>query len=104
MKSRLPAAILLIAAALAGALILHDALVLTRRQIVTRTTVYAIEQYRAHVSPHLRGRIVCRFVPTCSAYGLEAVKKYGGVRGGWKTATRIARCNPMTPMGSVDLP
>ena len=99
-----PAVILTVGVLAAFAVAAHDVSVPTRQQFVTRGAVCVIEEYREHVSPHLRGRIQCRFVPTCSAYGLEAVQKYGGVRGGWRTVKRIARCNPRTPMGTVDLP
>jgi uncharacterized protein len=82
----------------------HELLVPRQQQWSTRSAVFAIEQYRRYISPRLKGRITCRFEPTCSAYGLAAVKKYGGVRGSWRAVKRIARCNPMTKMGTVDLP
>lgn len=82
----------------------HEVVVPREREWSTRAMVFAIEQYRHHVSPHLKGRIVCRFTPTCSAYGLASVKKHGALRGGWRAVTRIARCNPMTPAGTVDEP
>lgn len=41
----------------------------------------------------------CRFTPTCSEYGVEAIKKYGVVRGGFKTMGRIMRCNPWSKGG-----
>ncbi|MFA4836917.1 MAG: membrane protein insertion efficiency factor YidD [Dehalococcoidia bacterium] len=43
----------------------------------------------------------CRYVPTCSQYGYEAISKYGALKGGWLTAKRIARCNPFVK-GGVD--
>jgi len=43
----------------------------------------------------------CRFYPTCSHYGLEAVKKHGALRGGYLTAVRILKCHPFHP-GGVD--
>ena len=36
----------------------------------------------------------CRYTPTCSQYGVEAIKKYGAFKGGWLTLKRIASCNP----------
>ena len=36
----------------------------------------------------------CRFEPTCSHYGYEAIQKYGFFRGGWMAAKRIGRCHP----------
>jgi putative membrane protein insertion efficiency factor len=44
------------------------------------------------ISPHFPAK--CRFNPTCSQYGLEAVEKYGAVKGGWLTLKRLLRCNP----------
>ena len=36
----------------------------------------------------------CRFTPTCSAYALEAIQKYGALKGGWLAFRRLLRCNP----------
>lgn len=103
-KPSLPAAILLGSALAIGAVAVYDATVPTRREISTRGLSLAIRQYRRHVSPRLAGTIQCRFVPTCSAYGLGSVEKHGALRGGWKAVKRIARCNPSTKLGTVDLP
>jgi putative membrane protein insertion efficiency factor len=43
----------------------------------------------------------CRFYPTCSSYGVEAVRVHGAVRGGWLAVRRIGRCHPWNP-GGVD--
>lgn len=43
----------------------------------------------------------CRFYPNCSAYGVEAVRVHGAVRGGWLTVRRVGRCHPWNP-GGVD--
>ncbi len=37
---------------------------------------------------------VCRFQPTCSQYAVEAIQKYGALRGGWMALARILRCHP----------
>ncbi len=42
---------------------------------------------------------VCRFHPTCSEYGHEAIGKYGLLKGSWMTAKRILRCNPWNAGG-----
>lgn len=72
--------------------------------IGARLAVIAIDEYRAHISPRLSGYVTCRFQPTCSAYGRAAIRRYGLLRGAGKTAVRIARCGPWTPVGTVDLP
>jgi uncharacterized protein len=41
----------------------------------------------------------CRFYPTCSHYGLEAVKRFGAIKGGWLTLKRIMKCHPFNPGG-----
>jgi len=69
-----------------------------------RPAIFAIDEYRAHVSPHLHGIIVCRFTPTCSAYGRESIRKHGVIVGGAKTVWRIARCGPWTKTGTYDPP
>jgi uncharacterized protein len=44
----------------------------------------------------------CRFYPSCSAYGIEAVTRHGVWRGSWLTGRRLLRCHPWNP-GGVDL-
>jgi len=46
----------------------------------------------------------CRFVPTCSHYGYEAIAKFGLFRGGWLTAKRLSRCNPFVSGGYDPVP
>ena len=58
-----------------------------------------IRFYRRAISP-LRPPC-CRFIPTCSEYALEAVEKYGAVKGGWLALRRIARCHPLHRQKSV---
>lgn len=52
----------------------------------------AIRFYRKNISP-MRPPC-CRFIPTCSQYALEAIEKYGAVKGGWLAFKRICRCHP----------
>ncbi|MEO8216723.1 MAG: membrane protein insertion efficiency factor YidD [Acidobacteriota bacterium] len=106
MKWRVPLPVLILAVVLlpAAGCVWHDLTVPAASQFSTRAAIAGIEQYRAHISPHLRGVIRCRFQPTCSVYGLASVKKYGGIRGGWRAIKRVARCNPWTPPGTIDPP
>ena len=52
----------------------------------------AIRFYRRNISPARPS--CCRFIPTCSQYALEAVEKYGVLRGGWLAHKRFLRCHP----------
>ena len=59
-----------------------------------------IRFYRRAASP-LRPPC-CRFIPTCSQYALEAVEKYGALKGGWLALRRVARCHPFHRQRSVE--
>jgi putative membrane protein insertion efficiency factor len=58
-----------------------------------------VKLWRKLISP-LYGD-VCKYHPTCSAYGLRALEVHGAVRGSWLTIRRIGRCHPWS-MGGVD--
>ena len=46
----------------------------------------------------------CRFYPTCSHYGIEAVTRFGAIKGGWLTVKRILKCHPFHPGGFDPVP
>ena len=46
----------------------------------------------------------CRFYPSCSEYGVQALQKYGVFKGGWLTIKRVARCHPFNPGGYDPVP
>ncbi|MCQ2500435.1 MAG: membrane protein insertion efficiency factor YidD [Lachnospiraceae bacterium] len=62
-----------------------------------------IKFYRKHLSP-LKGNVHCPYIPTCSQYGLEAIEKYGALKGGLLTLWRILRCNPFSHGGYDPVP
>ncbi|MGD8324259.1 MAG: membrane protein insertion efficiency factor YidD [Gammaproteobacteria bacterium] len=59
---------------------------------LTRPFVVLIRAYQLGISPLIGAN--CRFVPSCSQYGIEALETFGVVRGGWLTICRILRCRP----------
>ncbi|MES2418623.1 MAG: membrane protein insertion efficiency factor YidD [Bacteroidota bacterium] len=61
-----------------------------------------IRLYQLLLSPLLGAS--CRFTPTCSQYGLEAIKKHGPFKGGWLTLKRIASCHPWGKHGHDPVP
>jgi putative component of membrane protein insertase Oxa1/YidC/SpoIIIJ protein YidD len=86
------------------ALLIVGALLVAAQLFGARPAIFAIDQYRAHISPHLRGFITCRFEPSCSYYGRESIRKHGLLIGGAKTAWRLARCGPWTAPHTPDPP
>lgn len=69
---------------------------------MNRFAMGLIKLYQNTVSkvlPH-----ACRFQPTCSHYAVDAIKKYGFVRGSWLAAKRITRCNPFSEGGYDPVP
>jgi len=69
---------------------------------VKTVLVGLIRFYQRFISP-LTGPS-CRFHPTCSNYALEAIQKYGAVKGSWLAAKRIGRCHPFHPGGYDPVP
>ena len=67
------------------------------RSTLARLSVAAVRAYQRWISP-LRPP-TCRFTPSCSAYAVEALERFGAVRGGWLTARRLLRCGPWHPGG-----
>ena len=61
-----------------------------------------IQAYQAVLSPFLGG--ACRFEPSCSRYGIQALRKHGAVRGSWLTLRRLLRCRPYGPSGYDPVP
>ena len=62
-----------------------------------------IKFYRKYLSP-LKRSSTCIYIPTCSQYALEAIEKYGALKGGWMAFRRILRCNPFSRGGFDPVP
>jgi len=58
-----------------------------------------IRFYQTRISPSRPP--CCRFLPTCSQYALEAVGKYGALKGGWLALRRVLRCHPLHRQKSI---
>lgn len=72
------------------------------RSIFSWFFLVLIKVYQYAISPMLGAN--CRFTPTCSAYGIEAIKKHGPFKGGWMALKRIGRCHPWGKHGHDPVP
>lgn len=71
-------------------------------KIFTKLAIGLIRFYQLCISPFLAPR--CRFTPTCSSYGITALKKHGFFVGVWLTFKRIIRCHPLSEGGYDPVP
>ena len=72
------------------------------RRLLTALLLLPIYFYQRCISPLTPPS--CRFTPTCSEYAVEAIKKYGPLRGGWLALKRLARCHPWGGSGYDPVP
>lgn len=70
--------------------------------MLKRAMTSSIRFYQKGISPLLPP--ACRFEPSCSSYALEAIEKYGPVRGSWLAARRLLRCQPFCRGGYDPVP
>jgi len=68
-----------------------------------RILIGLIKFYRTYISG-LKAAPTCKYIPTCSEYGIEAIEKYGTLKGGILTMWRILRCNPFSKGGYDPVP
>ncbi|MBR4391568.1 MAG: membrane protein insertion efficiency factor YidD [Bacteroidales bacterium] len=69
---------------------------------LTKLLIALIRLYQVTLSPWLGGS--CRYTPTCSNYGIQALEKYGAFKGGWLTVKRVLSCNPWGGSGYDPVP
>ena len=68
----------------------------------SRLLTLLVRFYQYSISPLLPPS--CRYLPTCSEYTLEALRKHGAIKGGWLALKRIGRCRPGCPGGHDPVP
>jgi len=61
-----------------------------------------IRFYQRHISPSLPP--MCRYTPTCSCYAIQAIERFGAIKGGFLAVKRILRCNPFFKGGYDPVP
>lgn len=70
--------------------------------MITRLLILLVKAYRLLLSPSLGS--ACRFEPTCSAYSLQALQRFGAAQGSYLTLRRLARCHPWCDGGHDPVP
>jgi hypothetical protein len=69
---------------------------------MTRILLFLVKAYQYLISPMLGPS--CRYTPTCSEYAVQALKKYGALKGVWMSVKRVGRCHPWHDGGYDPLP
>jgi putative membrane protein insertion efficiency factor len=67
------------------------------RQLMQRVVLHLLGGYKWAISPMFPP--ACRYVPTCSEYAMEAVERFGVLRGSWMAVGRLLRCHPFVHGG-----
>jgi putative membrane protein insertion efficiency factor len=70
--------------------------------ILKKIAIIFVKFYQAAISPLLPNS--CRYNPTCSQYAIEAINKYGAIKGSWMGLKRILRCHPWGGHGYDPVP
>jgi len=72
------------------------------KKLLSRLFILLIRFYQGAISPYLMSS--CRYTPTCSEYGIQAIRKHGPFRGGWLTLKRFLSCGPWGGSGYDPVP
>lgn len=72
------------------------------KRFLTFLLILPIKFYQGAISPHFPAS--CRYTPTCSQYAVEALRRYGPVKGLWLAVKRICRCRPWGGSGYDPVP
>ena len=75
---------------------------MTVRELPARAVLVLLTAYRTAISPTRPPS--CRYWPTCSAYAVQAIQRFGLVRGGWLAVRRLLRCHPFHAGGHDPVP
>ena len=75
---------------------------MTVKEILSLPLILLVRFYQKFISPYKPS--CCRFTPTCSQYALEALRKYGPLKGSWLAFERIIRCHPWGGSGYDPVP
>jgi len=70
--------------------------------MISRLFIFLLRVYQRFISPLLGPR--CRFHPNCSEYAVQALARFGALRGSWLTLRRLSRCHPLHPGGLDPVP
>ena len=94
--------ILLLLVLVGGLALAADVSRLPANQLTARSYIGCVRIYQAVGRPLLKGKVACRYRPTCSDYSIAAVQRHGTLRGLVLTYKRIRSCTNDVPMGTVD--
>jgi putative membrane protein insertion efficiency factor len=80
----------------------HDGVDPHQGIVIDRLLIALLRFYKRWLSPLLGPR--CRFHPTCSEYAMQAIARFGALKGGWLAVRRVLRCHPLHPGGHDPVP